>query len=146
MFPSFNHSGVIPPFGTNPIDSGGSPYVTDLCSVIAKLGTSPPRRKLIKGLLDYRAALRAVGITSGFQILDGSFTEDCELLRGRAPGDIDLVTYAVLPVHPAGVVQFMTQNSVCWSTACIEAPNEWMPQSCLSISRTATGFVPLMID
>jgi hypothetical protein len=62
---------------------GGSPYVTDLCTVVNTLGTTAERRALISGLLDYREALRAVGVTSGFQLLDGSFTEECEKLRGR---------------------------------------------------------------
>ena len=65
---------------------------------------------LISGLLDYRERLRAVGITSGFQLIDGSFTEDCEAVKGRPPGDIDLVTYAYLPVAPSQVSVFLSNN------------------------------------
>lgn len=110
MFPSFNHSGVIPPYRVDPTNRDGSPYVTDLCSVVTVLGTTAQRRNLLTGLLNYRAALRAIGVTSGFQLLDGSFTEDCEVLRGTAPSDIDLVTYAYLPVSPAQVQVFVAAN------------------------------------
>ena len=111
MFPSFNHSGVIPPFWTDPTQNDGSPYITDLCTLVSGLGTTPERRQLLTGLLDYRAAMRGVGITSGFQLIDGSFTENCEILRGRAPSDIDLLTYAHLPVGPADVFKFVQSNS-----------------------------------
>lgn len=110
MFPGFNHSGVIPPFRSDPTTRDGSPYLTDLCSLVTQLGTTPERKALISGLLDYRTALRVAGITSGFQLLDGSFTEDCEAQRGRPPSDIDLVTYAYLPVSPTQVPTFMTAN------------------------------------
>jgi hypothetical protein len=110
LFPSFNHSGVIPPFRTDPTSRDGSPYQTDLVSVVSELGKTAQRQVLISGLLDYREQLRAVGITSGFQLIDGSFTEDCETLKGRPPGDIDLVTYAYLPVAPSQVRGFVANN------------------------------------
>jgi hypothetical protein len=76
---------------------------------------------LIQGLLNYRAALRAVGITSGFQILDGSFTEDCESTRGRPPSDIDLATFAYLPVGPVETLNFMNENITLFSPAAAKA-------------------------
>ena len=36
-------------------------------------------------------------IISGFQWLDGSFMEDKETLKGKAPNDIDVVTFFELP-------------------------------------------------
>jgi hypothetical protein len=48
----------------------------------------------LKGLLDYRAALKKIGVSTGFQLLDGSFVEDVENIRSRPPGDIDVVTFA----------------------------------------------------
>lgn len=110
MFPGFNHSGVIPPFLSDPAHRGGSPYKTDLTTIVSQLGSTPERRALIEGLLDYREALRAIGITSGFQLIDGSFTENCEVIKARAPADIDLVTYAYLPVSPPEVSAFAIQN------------------------------------
>lgn len=68
------------------------------------------RQGLLRGLLAYREALRAAGITSGFQIIDGSFTEDSERTKGRPPNDIDLVTFAHLPVQGADVSLFMAAN------------------------------------
>lgn len=108
MFPPFNLSGVIPPFKTTPTDPDGSPYRTDLCTLVEQLGTSDERRRILAGLLGYRAALRTLGVTAGFQLIDGSFTEDCERQRGRPPSDIDLVTYAYLPVPPSAVPGFLT--------------------------------------
>lgn len=112
MFPSFNASGVIPPFhGDDPSQrGGGSPYKTDLATVAERLAQNQERKEIFKGLLRYRAALRAVGVSAGFQLLDGSFTEDCESTRGRPPSDIDLVTFAFLPVLPDEVSAFVTAN------------------------------------
>lgn len=107
VFPGFNPSGVIPPFTNSPIERDGSPYQTDLCTLINNLGTTPERRRILGRFLDYREALRNLGITAGFQILDGSFTEDCERLRGHPPSDIDLVTYGYLPVPPQEVLTFI---------------------------------------
>lgn len=42
-------------------------------------------------MLDYRAALVSLGVT-GTQWLSGSFLENVELIRGRPPGDVDVVT------------------------------------------------------
>ncbi|WP_092438130.1 hypothetical protein [Collimonas sp. OK607] len=111
MIPNFNLSGVLPPFdGSDPAVGLPSPYDTTLTEIHAKLGYSPERIELIQGLIDYRSALRAVGIFTGFQLIDGSFTEQCEISRGRPPADIDLVTYAYLPVHGIDVAPFINSN------------------------------------
>jgi hypothetical protein len=68
--------------------------MTDL---VRRFATSPERTAILEGLLDYRAALQAVGIVNGCQWLDGSFVEDVEKSRGRPPMDIDLVTFAYRP-------------------------------------------------
>jgi len=60
-------------------------------------------------LLDYREALRGVGIHSGYQWLDGSFVEDVETNRGRPPSDIDIVTVAYRPPVPDWA-QFVRMN------------------------------------
>jgi hypothetical protein len=41
--------------------------------------------------------MRRIGITGGFQWLNGSFVEDCETTRGRSPKDIDIITFATRP-------------------------------------------------
>ena len=121
MFPGFNHSGVIPPFISTPATRDGSPYLTSLNAIVLQLGTTAERRSLLSGLLDYRDALRSAGITSGFQLVDGSFTENCEALRGQPPSDIDLVTYAYLPVSPAQVQNFVASNLNLFDPAAVKA-------------------------
>ena len=62
-------------------------------------GTLKKEKQFLRGLLSYRAKLRSLGITKGFQWLDGSFVEDVEKSRGRPPNDIDIVTFADRPHH-----------------------------------------------
>ncbi|NEX18799.1 hypothetical protein G3480_00420 [Thiorhodococcus mannitoliphagus] len=50
----------------------------------------------MRGLAELRKALRSAGLADGFQWIDGSFVEDVEANRGRAPGDIDVVTFVGL--------------------------------------------------
>jgi hypothetical protein len=88
---------VLPPYGRSPAASRSdvSPYRVTLVEVCERWGTTLPRREILVGLLALRGALRALGITQGFQWLDGSFVEDVETTRGRPPGDIDVVTFFV---------------------------------------------------
>ena len=62
-----------------------------------RFSPSPNRRTILTGFLEYRAALHNMGITDGFQWLDGSFLEDVETLEHRPPGDIDVVTFLRTP-------------------------------------------------
>ena len=48
-----------------------------------RFAISPARAAILRGFLDYRAALHAVGIIVGFQWVDGSFVENIKAL-GRA--------------------------------------------------------------
>jgi hypothetical protein len=77
---------------------------------VARFATTPERRDIVSGFLRYRRALRGLGITAGFQLVDGSFLEKCEELRNRAPSDLDLVTFAYPPVLPAEIPDFLNQN------------------------------------
>jgi hypothetical protein len=100
VIPPFNQSGVLPPFlsGSEPTDvSAVAPYKTSLVSFVSRFSTSDERKKILHGLLKYRVSLKQLGITKGFQWIDGSFIEDVEKNRGRAPNDIDLVTFAHRP-------------------------------------------------
>ncbi len=99
--PDFDHNGVLPPhIGDHAVDRGAmSPYPTTSAELCTKLGTTDERRKILLGFFELRAALRQLGVTSGFQWLDGSFAEDAEKTRGHAPGDIDVVTF-FQPVPP----------------------------------------------
>ena len=95
--PSWNARGFIPPMNTlDPMSAGRSPYKVSLLNVIQEFGTTPERRCILEGFMRYRAALHAVGMTSGFQWLDGSFFENIELIEARPPSDIDVVSFFML--------------------------------------------------
>ena len=99
LIPAFGPSGVLPPFlGANPAARAQcSPYATTTAEIVGRFGTSQDRIIILRGLLDYRAALASVGIVQGFQWIDGSFVEDCETIRQRPPGDVDVITFAWRP-------------------------------------------------
>jgi hypothetical protein len=73
-----------------------APYEASMSEVARQFCTSAERVRLFKGLLQLRAELVDLGML-GLQWIDGSFCEDVEKLRGRAPGDIDVVTLLVRP-------------------------------------------------
>lgn len=92
--PSFNHNHVLPPHTGNPILLGGvSPYEATILEFCQRFSTSPERVQLLKGLISFRLKMIDFGITDGFQWVDGSFTENIELSDGRAPRDIDVITF-----------------------------------------------------
>lgn len=90
---------VLPPYtGSDPtVPATMSPYSATMHEFSLQFATSPARVAILEGLLNYRAALRNVGIVNAFQWLDGSFVEDVEQARGRPPADIDVVTFGVCP-------------------------------------------------
>lgn len=96
MIPSFGLGQVLPPFtGSDETGAHGfprSPYAATALELVQRFGTSTERGAILRGLLDYRAALRAIGITSAIQWIDGSFVENCEVVKSRPPADIDVVT------------------------------------------------------
>jgi hypothetical protein len=102
--PAWNAQGLIPPVDViDPVSADRSPYVVTLTDLILRFDTSTDRRNILRGFLDYRAALHAAGLTIGFQWINGSFVEDIEnSARNRPPGDVDVVTFYQLP---AGVTQ-----------------------------------------
>lgn len=70
--------------------------MTDL---VTTMGTTPPRRDLLRGLLGYRALLIQFGYTAGLQLIDGSFAENIEARENRAPNDIDVFSFVERPRH-----------------------------------------------
>lgn len=100
MIPELNQSGVLPPFPQGesiPSSASMAPYETTLVSFIAKYGFSAERRTILRGFLEFRQKLISLGLTNGFQWIDGSFVEDVESNRGRPPADVDIVTFAYRP-------------------------------------------------
>lgn len=114
MIPAFNLSGVLPPFaGVSPSVAGMSPYVCSMLELSQRFCTSAARVKLFNGLVSYRQSLVNVGITTGYQWLDGSFCEDIENVEKRDPRDIDLVTLFLRPnalFDVAAWKDFVTKN------------------------------------
>lgn len=108
MIPAWTMAGVLPPIRPgNPGSSvERSPYCVPIMEVVEQFASSPDRIAILKGLLDYRAALHKIGLVSGFQWLDGSFMEDIETQEARPPKDIDVVTYFNLPVGETQVTLF----------------------------------------
>ncbi|PWF65604.1 hypothetical protein CCD93_23285 [Vibrio sp. T21] len=100
MIPAFEHSGVLPPFiGETPaIPANQAPYKVTLEEFVNRFATSPERIQILIGLLQFRIQLKSIGLVDGFQWLDGSFVENVEMIRGRAPNDLDMVTFAERPI------------------------------------------------
>lgn len=100
MIPPFNLSQVLPPFiGASATERDGmSPFEASVSEVVNRFATSTERAEILEGLLNYREEMRNIGIVSGYQWIAGSFCENCETIRGRAPADVDVVTFAYRPV------------------------------------------------
>ena len=109
--PSFDARGLLPPFlGLDETTPARSPYDAMMSELVAALGTTPERQNLLYGLIEYRALLRNFGYIDATQFIDGSFVENVEGREGRAPGDIDVFTFAALPVQYHG-------NPALWASA-----------------------------
>lgn len=93
VIPAWNPDGIIPAHDQiDPTSHARSPYTVSLLDVMTRFGNTETRRDLLQRWLDFRAALHRLGITRGFQWIDGSFVENIEQTRNRSPNDIDLVT------------------------------------------------------
>ncbi|TCW50800.1 hypothetical protein EDC53_102368 [Phytobacter diazotrophicus] len=103
MIPPFSVSGVLPPFvGEEPaIPSAQAPYRITMLELVQRFAISLERIAILEGLFEYRSKMRSLNVM-GYQWLDGSFVEDCERTRGRAPADIDLITFAYRPRDEEG--------------------------------------------
>jgi hypothetical protein len=67
--------------------------MVSLKDLVSRFGISSQRLNILEGLLLLRQELHKIGLVKGFQWLDGSFSENIELLQSRAPNDIDVVTF-----------------------------------------------------
>lgn len=117
MIPSFNEGGVLPPFigedATGQLQLPRSPYRATMLSLVERFATSRERAMILRGLMRLRAGLRAVGLTEGLQWIDGSFVEDCETVKGRSPGDVDVVNLLRRPAalaHDGDWYEFINAN------------------------------------
>lgn len=106
--PAWNPQGLLPPIDVlNPTSVERSPYRVALTDVLVRFATSKERRQILRGWLGYRAALHSMGLTDGFQWLDGSFLEQVETLENRPPQDMDVVTFTNFPAGLAPTPQQM---------------------------------------
>ena len=112
MIPAWNSSAVLPPVrpGQPGHSPDRSPYSATLSEILQRFATSPERIAILRGLLAYRNELTRVGITDGFQWLDGSFMEHKELLMNQPPNDVDVVTFFNLPAGITDQQIFVSQN------------------------------------
>ena len=103
MIPGFGLGDVLPPFmGTDVVDAflPRSPYPATIEELTDRFCTSGERADILDGFLDFRQELRREGFIEGFQWIDGSFVENCERVKGRPPGDVDVVSVLYRPgVH-----------------------------------------------
>ncbi len=92
--PEWNALGLLPPIDpAAPASQERSPYRVALPDVVARFATSRERRQILRGWLNFRMTLHGMGITEGFQWLDGSFLEQVEVLERRPPRDMDVVSF-----------------------------------------------------
>lgn len=95
MIPNWNAEGTLPPINeANPTGFDRAPYDVTLKEVVDRFATTLERCDILDGYIKHRAELHKMGLTTGFQWLDGSFSEDIEMLEHRPPRDIDVVTFA----------------------------------------------------
>lgn len=99
MIPAWNLQGVIPPIrpGLQGHDADRSPYKAPLDTFVNAMGKSHARIEILDGLLQFRSEIYKLGISTGFQWLNGSFSENVEITEGRDPRDVDVVTFLQLP-------------------------------------------------
>lgn len=93
---------LLPPFlGASPTSSlAVSPYQTTLAEFCQRYSHTAPRKAILHGLLDLRQVFISNNLF-GFQWIAGSFVDDIENLAGRAPNDVDVVTFYTPPSGPA---------------------------------------------
>ena len=96
--PTFDHNEVLPPHLGDPRQPNElTPFPVTSEEVSQRFATSPERKAILAGWLEFRGELARIGITQGFQWLDGSFLENVEVSERRAPNDLDVVTFYHLP-------------------------------------------------
>lgn len=90
----WNSNGVIPPIRSEePTSLLRSPYDISLEQLIHFFAISTKRCQILAGFLNHRAQLHQLGIRTGFQWINGSFSEHVELREQRDPNDIDVVAF-----------------------------------------------------
>jgi hypothetical protein len=96
LIPEWNPEGLLPPINEqNPTGIERSPYKVDLVALVERFAISLDRCIILEGYLSHRSELHGMGMAGGFQWLNGSFSENIELIDQRPPKDIDVVTFTI---------------------------------------------------
>ena len=123
--PQFSSNGLLPPFeGEDATTLQRSPYFGSIIEVIERFSTTPARRALLGGLLQYRRFLADNYFTSGIQFIDGSFVEDVEKLRNRDPRDIDVFSLIELPVRYREPDLWQAEGFPFWRDEVVHSKNK----------------------
>lgn len=110
--PKWTAAGVLPPIlELDPLSPTRSPYGARFAEFQGRFGGTDERDRILEGLRQYRLDLRNAGLVRGFQWVDGSFLEEVERTEGRAPNDVDVVTFYELP---AGLDQRQILDASPW--------------------------------
>lgn len=102
--PEFGFGNVLPPFLANDVVgvfAPRSPYLATMSELVMRFATSPERTTILRGLIGFREEIRNLGFSTGFQWIDGSFVEHCEVVKGRPPSDVDVVSVMRRPDYYA---------------------------------------------
>ncbi|MGV0921850.1 DUF6932 family protein [Empedobacter falsenii] len=111
MIPDFDHNHVTPPHIGDPRkEEDISPYYSNTLEFVTKFGTSIERVDILKKFLEFRQKLSEYGFTNGYQWLDGSFTENIEILENRAPRDLDIITLYDQPIFTNDQILNISNN------------------------------------
>lgn len=119
---AWNSDGFISPIDEDePTSPNRSPYTTSLDDLVYDFGYTRDRRRLLTGLLDYRAELHRAGVTRGFQWINGSFLQNVESVQDRSPNDIDVATFFYIPDGYGDERTFYLQNQTLFDTDAIRS-------------------------
>lgn len=105
----WNIHGVIDPI-TNEVSADRSPYEINILEFVQKFSFSNERIAILRKFLSYRNLMYQVGISFGFQWINGSFTENIEVLKKRPPNDIDVVSFIVEPIDPPSEINLLLDD------------------------------------
>lgn len=128
----WNEQGFISPIGVEPTSKKDrSPYKISLLDFYKRfVKVSPERKKLLDGLIAFRSEMHSLGVTEGFQWIDGSFLENIEKIENRSPNDIDTVVFVegYSTDNVEGIIQFISDKRAIKEQFNIDFYHEWITE------------------
>ena len=104
--PDFDLDDLLPVFIREDVNAR-SPYATDMQELVDKFAVSPERIDILYKFGEYRDILRKIGFIEGFQLINGSFVENCDNEKGP-PRDIDIVNLLRRPSEYKNKTDWLT--------------------------------------